>query len=380
MSSLPPAVYIATDSALATLAQDLAKEKLLAVDTESNSLHAYVGRVCLIQLSTRTQDYIIDPLAIKDMQPLGPLLRDPAIEKIFHAAEYDLICLKRDYDFDVVNLFDTMYAARVCGAKQIGLGDLLREHFGLSVDKSHQRDNWGQRPLPQDSLQYAQMDTHYLPLLRDKLVDRLTELKRLPEAQEVFADVSRIQVPERNFDPDGYWRIGRPHSLTRRQMGILREMFLEREAIAGAEDVPPFKIMSNKVLVNMSINPPGSMRELHSVDGLSSRLVRHYGNQLLAALDRGQKSRPPQPPQQERPDPVVAERYVVLHAWRKERAIHRDVESNIIVSKQTLWEMARSLPDTIEALQEIEGMGQWRLTMYGSELLDLIAQFRQNGK
>src|SRR5690606_29531 len=132
-------------------------------DTESNSLYAYRERVCLIQLSTRSRDYILDPLIIVDMSPLAPLLADPGVEKVFHAAEYDLICLHRDYGFIVNNLFDTMVAARICGYKAIGLGSLLSEFLGVELDKRHQRDDWGERPLPPDSLRYAQMDTHYLP-------------------------------------------------------------------------------------------------------------------------------------------------------------------------------------------------------------------------
>src|SRR5689334_2748185 len=111
---LPPAQYIATNEGLARLAERLHKESLLAIDTESNSLHVYHNRVCLVQISTRKRDYIVDPLAITEIAPLGELLAAPQIEKVFHAAEYDLICLRRAFGFEVQNLFDTMYAARLC--------------------------------------------------------------------------------------------------------------------------------------------------------------------------------------------------------------------------------------------------------------------------
>src|SRR5438045_2474555 len=96
---LPPPVLIAAPESLAQLIDVLAREPAVGVDTESNSLFAYRERVCLIQFSTPAQDYIVDPLALADLSPLGALFANPAQQKIFHAAEYDVICLKRDYDF-----------------------------------------------------------------------------------------------------------------------------------------------------------------------------------------------------------------------------------------------------------------------------------------
>ncbi|MEO1290681.1 MAG: ribonuclease D, partial [Chloroflexota bacterium] len=253
---LPPVTYIDTSDLLRHMLAEIADADQIAIDTESNSMYAYYGRVCLIQLSTRHQDYIIDPLAIEDIQPLGKILADEKIEKIFHAAEYDLICLKRDFDFDVYNLFDTMAAARLVGEKKFGLGDMLNKYFDVEVDKSHQRDDWGKRPLAKDSLIYAQMDTHYLHQLRDKLLAKLEQLGRIAEAQEVFADVLRIEVKEREFDEHGFWKIGAPNRLNRRQMAVLKELYLLREKIAEDENIPPFKVLNNKALVNLARKQP----------------------------------------------------------------------------------------------------------------------------
>jgi ribonuclease D len=361
---------------LLDLVQVLKTESLLAVDTESNNLYSYTGRICLIQLSTRSADYIIDPLAIDNMQPLAEVLADPAIEKVFHAAEYDLICLRRDFNAQVNNLFDTMFAARLCAIEQFGLGDLLRQFFSVEVDKSHQLDNWGQRPLAADSLRYAQMDTHYLPVLRDLFVERLTGLDRMEEAAEVFGDVLRIEIKEREFDEDGYWKLGRPQSLTRRQMAVLKELYLLREEIAREEDLPPFKVFSNNVLTTMARVQPHTINDLFALRGLSNRQVRIHGNRLLSALERGRSSRLPAPPEPDVPDPILAERYVVLHAWRKERAVARGLDSSLVVSKHTLWEIARRLPADLDSLTAIDGMGQWRLRTYGDELLQLVSTLR----
>ncbi|MEP0761582.1 MAG: ribonuclease D, partial [Chloroflexota bacterium] len=158
--ALPPAQIIRRTADLRRAVDRLRASPLIAVDTESNSLFAYTERVCLVQLSTRERDLIVDPLAVDDMSPLGDLLAEPAIEVIFHAAEYDIISLKRDFGFSFANLFDTMMAARVCGWDKTGLGNILEEQFGVTVDKKYQRADWSRRPLPPDHLRYAQMDTH----------------------------------------------------------------------------------------------------------------------------------------------------------------------------------------------------------------------------
>jgi len=373
---LAPARYIDSDEALRDLVDSLRSESLLAIDTESNNLYAYRTQVCLIQLSTRQQDYIIDPFAIDDMQPLGELLADPKIEKIFHAAEYDLICMKRDFDFDVHNLFDTMFAARLVHEEQFGLGDLLANYFEVEVDKSHQRDNWGQRPLPKDSLIYAQMDTHYLPKLRDKLREQLEALDRMEEAQEVFADVLHIDVKTQDFDPEGFWKLGVPRSLSRRQMAYLREVYLEREELAEKRDVPPFKIVGNKALVALARKPPNNLHQMRQLREFAPSQVRRFGERFLDALSRGRKAAVPERPDNHMPDPIVAERYTLLHGWRKERAIQRNLDSSLILSKQTLWEIAREMPEDLEALSKIQGMGEWRLRTYGDELLKLLETMR----
>lgn len=352
----------------------LADAPLLAVDTESNSMYVYREQVCLIQLSTRDKDYIIDPLAIDNLTSFGTLMADDAIEKVFHAAEYDITCLKRDFDYTFRNLFDTMVAARICGFKSIGLASMLETYAGVRMDKRHQLDNWGARPLPEDSLIYAQMDTHYLPYLRDELQQALTTRGHLSEAQEAFEDVCQTPAASpRGYNPDGFWKVGRPNRLKRREMMILREVYTVREEIAMETNRPPFKILNNKALVAISRRSPNNRRELREVRGVSAAQVRRYGDEILDAIERGRDARNlPKPPPNPMPDPVVTERYNALHSWRKARADRRGVESDVIVPKQTLWHLAHKDPSTVDELQNIHGLGPWRLQTYGREILDVL--------
>jgi ribonuclease D len=373
MEQLHPATYIRRYEDLARLADALKDEPMLAVDTESNSLYAYRERVCLVQLSTRQHDYILDPLMIVDMSPLAPLLEDPKIEKVFHAAEYDLICLQRDYGFSVSNLFDTMIAARICGHKLVGLGSLLSEFEGVALDKRHQRDDWGQRPLPPDSLAYAQMDTHFLPALRDHLAEELTQLGRWREATEAFAEATRVNLPDLSFDPEGYWRIGMPNQLTRQQMAVLRELYLLRENLAETRDLPPFKIFPDKTLVQVAIAEPHKLSDLNTIEGMTPAQIRRYGKQVLRAVEKSDRNSLPSPPvRQPSADPDVVECYTLLREWRKQRAQERGVESDVIVSRDALWTLAHRRPTSVDAMSDIEGLGPWRINAYGEDLLNIL--------
>ncbi len=381
--NLPPATYVNRVDQLRHVIAELQNEPLLAFDTESNSLHAYRERVCLIQISSRTADYIVDPLAIADMSPLKVLLSDPQIEKVFHAAEYDLMCLQRDFGIRISNLFDTMVAARICGYKQVGLNNLLSQHLGIQLDKSHQRDNWGERPLPDDSLHYAQMDTHFLPQLRDLLHAELQANGHLAEAAETFAEIC-LNTPAhdgRSFDPDGFWKIGLPNQLQSTEMAVLRELYLLREALAEKRDTPPFKIFSNKTLVELARAMPATSGEMVGINGMSPAQIRRYNRQITDAIERGRRSTLPPAPLYRPPPQDVTDRYMALHAWRKEKALARGVESDVIISKQALWDLADKMPTTLDDLEAVSGIGPWRMQTYGPELLSVLSRLdRLNGK
>src|ERR1043165_8343601 len=203
---LPPPVWVDKPETLKQMIADLGAQPRVAVDTESNSLHAYREQVCLVQFSTRKTDYVVDPLAIDDLSFLAPIFSDPKIEKIFHAAEYDLICLRRDFGFQFANLFDTMHAARVLGYQFVGLDNLLAEKFQFEIDKRHQKADWAMRPLTPAQLDYARLDTHFLFNLRDVLEAELKEKNRLQIAQEDFMRASHVEAPKEKLNGTSWKR------------------------------------------------------------------------------------------------------------------------------------------------------------------------------
>ena len=367
------ATYIDTSAALDTAVDRLRAADRIACDTESNSMHAYRGRTCLIQFSTPAEDLLIDPLAIADVGALAPVFADPAIEKVFHAAEYDLICLKRDFDFDVVNIFDTMAAARVCAYQRIGLSHMLEDLLGVHHPKKHQTDDWARRPLPEGYRRYAQMDTCHLLTLRDALYAELAAADRLEEANEYFADVTRFEIKSDEFDPDGFWALGRPNSLNGQQVAILRELYILRDELAQSTDRPSHQLITNKTLLQMVKSPPRSLKQLYDVRGLPAWLIRQSGDEFIQAVRHGKASRVGYvPPKPESIPQRVVDRYGALHSWRRETARARGVESDVIISKDALWEIARRKPGSLHELDGIRGLGPWRRKTYGVALLAVL--------
>ena len=252
---LPPPILVADEDSLGQLVRALVSHPVVAVDTESNSLHAYRERICLIQFSTPAADHILDPLKLRDLHPLAPLLPHPDQQKVFHAAEYDLICLRRDYDFAVTNIFDTMSAARTLGWPQVGLAAVLDTHFGVTLDKKYQRADWKRRPLTPEQLDYARLDTHYLVALRDRQLQALTESGHWPEAQENSnASPWRVAtaITPTQPRPSGASRCPRPHPP---QAAILQAS-LRIPGTAGQRMIAPFRVMGEEALLALARRAP----------------------------------------------------------------------------------------------------------------------------
>jgi len=374
---MKPWIWIDAAQTFQALVDELSAHTRLAVDTESNSLHAYRERVCLIQLSTTHQDYLIDPLAIGDLSPLEPIFANPHIEKIFHAAEYDLICLRRDFGWKVTRIFDTMIAARTLGWTQLGLGSLLETHFGVKADKRHQRANWGARPLTPDQLAYARLDTHYLLPLRDQLIEELKSNNCHDEAQEEFDRLSRLignnHFEPPTFDPENFWRISGTRDLTPRQAAILRELFIYRDSVARQMNRPPFKVMNDNVLLALAQTEPKTLDEVKKTEGVTGSIQR-YVKALFEAIERGRHAPLCHPPRTERePDEIVG-RYEMLRKWRKKKAQTRGVEADVIIPRDVMWSLARRPPHTRDDLHLINGLGPIRREKYGEEIVAILQQ------
>ncbi len=381
--SFPPATLVYKPADIPELERAVTGAKHIALDTESNSLFAYREQVCLIQLSVEGRDFLVDPLRVSinvDLPFLLDIIADSAIEKILHAAEYDIMGLRRDFGVVFKNLFDTMVATRILGWEKAGLANLLEKEFGLTVDKRFQRANWGTRPLSKEMRAYAQLDTHYLIEIRHRLHTELEAGGHLAEAQELFDGVTTAAWPNNPFDPLDFWNIRDVKQLSRKQKSVLHQLYILREEAAQAMDVPPFKIMSDRTIYYMAQTQPRSRKKLQRVRGLADWMLNEYEEDILDAIRRGVKagSPPPRPKQAHRPpSQSVLQRYDLLHNWRKERAQKRGVSSEVIMPKDALWKLAAHPPRTVDDLAQVKLIGPWRRQTYGDELLQLLAQSDQ---
>jgi ribonuclease D len=366
------AAWIDQPDQLNQLIKLLSNESLIAVDTESDSLYSYFEKVCLIQFSTAEADYLVDAINI-DISGLATIFANGSVQKVFHAAEYDLLSLKRDYNFTFDNLFDTMLAARILGWSRYGLGPLLEEYFGVKLDKRFQRYNWGRRPLSKKALDYARLDTHYLLPLHEIQYQQLKNQDRLQEALEAFERETQVQPTPKTFESDSFWRLKGAKDLEPQQQAILRELFILRDRIARKIDRPPFKVMNDFVLLRLAKKQPQSNRDLKQVKGVGENLLRYNGRDILRTIRRGQNTPPPQyQSNNHRPDEDALSRYENLREWRNGMADERGVEPDVIMNNDTLMNIARRNPSSLTSLTKMKVLGNWQLETYGETLLRIL--------
>lgn len=366
----------------------LQDQPLIAVDTESDSLYRYHPRVCLIQISAcvsdpvaqstpadpiPTVDYLLDPLKFHRLQPFGELLADPSVEVLFHAAENDVRLLDRDFNFRCANVYDTQLAARILGRTGVGLAAMLQGEFGVISDKSMQRTDWGRRPLTPQQMTYAQIDTHYLPVIRQRQIARLKEADRWEEAQEGFAALAELRYEEPAQERT-FWRMKQTREIDRDDLGLLEELWSWREITAEEMDRPPFKVLGDKVLVELTQRKPNSLAGLQPIRGFGDRQINRFGRQILEAVRLGQeRPMPPLPEPTVRPDQLLSNpersRYDALRQWRTGVASERGVDPDIVFNNDTLLQIATKQPDSVDALQEIAAIGPWKARTYGPAVL-----------
>jgi ribonuclease D len=372
--TIPAPTLITHPNQLEQLGRALAQESLIAVDTESNSLHAYQEQVCLIQFSVQRGDYLVDPITLQDLSPLAPVFSNSRIEKIFHAAEYDLICLQRDFNFQFANIFDTMVAARILGWKKYGLSAILGEHFGIRVNKKYQRSNWGRRPLTPEMLHYAQLDTHFLIPLRNQMKAALVEKNLWPLAKEDFLRACHVTAVPPVPKDELCFRVNGSHELSSQEMAVLQELCLYRDRVAARLDRPLFKVISNQILIDIAIKKPRSMDELGGVFGVRSWLLRNYGQGVISAVQRGLTTEPPKPPKRPRHSHDFVERLEALRNWRKHKARKMGVESDVILPRDVMEHIVQANPRSMKALSRAMALLPWREKRFGAEILEVLKE------
>ncbi len=368
-----PARLIERQDEFDSLIPQLLAAGRVAVDTEAASFHRYSDRVYLIQLSSATGNVVVDPLQVTDLSGLGTVLADPAVEVVFHDADYDLRLLDKQFGFRAQNIFDTRVAAQLANEPGIGLAALLEKYFGIRVDKRFQRADWSARPLSREMLAYAAADTSHLLTLRDTMRSELLGMGRMAWAEEEFGWMAQAR-----WDPDaaepGWLKLKGARLLKPRELAILRAVHQWRDGEARRLDRAAFRILNNEPMLVMAKHPPRSMESLRKVPGIGGEQAERRGPAILAAVEEALEipdadlPRLPRPARK-RPDPAFDARLERLKAARNQLAAVYPLPPGVLCPNGTLEAIARAAPRTLEELAAVPTLRRWQLGEIGPQLL-----------
>lgn len=361
---------------LAEVAAVISNEKEVAVDLEMDSLHHYQEKVCLMQISTRTESWLIDPLALKDLSPLAATLGNPDILIVMHGADYDIRSLHRDFGIEVCNLFDTMIASRLLGLTEFGLAALLKARFGIELDKKYQKADWSKRPLSAEMCAYATADTANLLPLYDQLRAELAEKGRISWLEEEC----RLVCLARVSDKEGPLFLSSKGAgkLKGRNLAIFENLLQLRDSQARELDRPAFKVISADTLLEVAEKRPRTLGDLAAIKGMTPGQIHRYGEQILGAIVSAlalPENNLPRFPRQRREEPSdgAKERLKQLKAWRQDRSRELGLEPGVTAPNWLLEAIAEANPARVAELDDVPGMREWQKKLFGQELLAELA-------
>ena len=365
---------VTTSQDFARLLEQVRGEPLLAVDTEAASFHRYRDRVYLLQLSTRSDTWIVDPLEVEGLPGLDRVLGDSGIEIVFHDGDYDLRLLAHEYGYRVNHLFDTRIAAQFLNEPGIGLAALLEKYFQVRLDKRYQRADWSARPLEPAMLQYAATDTRYLPELRDVLKQRLVERNRLHWATEEFELLEAVRWPEPEEPAVAALGTKGARTLSPRELAVFRELYVWRENLAETLDRAPFRIVVNEALFLLARQIPQDPESLSKIRGLGREMREKRSAEILAAIHRGlelPETELPRyrRPERHRPDPGFEQRVDRLKGIRNAESERLELPTGLLAPNWLLESVARAQPSTLQDLAQVAGIRNWQVEALGDRLI-----------
>lgn len=364
---------------IAELAELASSGGRIAIDTEFVSERRYQALLCLVQVAVpnpeaeggvRTE--VLDPLeGDLDFSPLARVLAGPDVEVLMHAGRQDVAILRRSWDTEVTNVFDTQVAAGFLGfGNQEGYESLVRKVLRVKLKGSEGFTKWDRRPLTDQQLEYAGDDARLLLTLGEELGRRLVELGRLEWAREesrALEDVSDERGVDRSYEK--LPRLGRLSDAAR---AIARELAEWREQEARAADRPPGAVLPDQALVELARRTPRDKNGLEQIRGLPPQMLHRRGDALLAAIARGRERTPPEPPPEPSPrDPADAPLVSLAQALVRHRSMESGVAVELIATQSELATLVHALRRGTGGDQVRVSHG-WRRELVGDELRELV--------
>ncbi len=367
----PPPALVTTTTELAALCDRLRGERFVTVDTEFMRERTYWPELCVVQLGGAEEVAVVDALAPGlDLAPLGALLADRAVTKVFHAARQDIEIFVLRYGDVPRPLFDTQVAAMVAGfGDQVGYDSLVSALTGGAIDKAHRFSDWAARPLSPAQVAYAAADVTHLRRVYEKLLARLEKDGRLEwvaEEMALLADPATYRT-----DPEAMWERLRPRTGNRRLLGLLRAIAAWREREAQRSNIPRQRMLKDEALLEIAATAPATPEALARARGITEGFARgKTGGSLLAAIAEA-KALPedalPEAPfnrDAPRPSPALVSLLKVLLAAKCEQ---HHVAAKLVASSEDLDLLA------LEEAPEVAALHGWRHEVFGADAIALKA-------
>jgi ribonuclease D len=367
--SFAPPVLVTETDALAALCDRLSAEPYVTIDTEFMRERTYWPELCVVQLGGRADVAVIDALAAGiDLAPLGRLLADTGVVKVFHAARQDVEIFLQLFGAVPVPLFDTQVAAMVAGfGDQVGYDSLVAGLAGGQIDKAHRFSDWSARPLSPAQVAYAAADVTHLRTVYERLTARLEREGRTSWVAEELAALA--EPATYRPDPETMWERLRPRTTNRRMLGLLRAIAAWREREAQRINIPRQRLIRDESLLEIAATAPDTVETLSRVRGISRGFAEGAtGQALLAAIAEAaalpEEALPEARALREgaRPSPALVALLKVLLA---EKAEAHDVAPKLLASSEDIDRLA------CEDAPDIAALHGWRFGVFGEDALAL---------
>jgi ribonuclease D len=361
------------ERALATLCESIAAVDRVALDTEFHNEKSYAARLMVIQLVVGDTVAIVDPLSVRDLEPLADALASKTI--VGHALQSDLKIFADRFDRLPGAAFDTQLAAAFCGyGMSISLADLVGDIVGKRLRKSQTVSDWSTRPLTEQQIDYLVDDVAHLYTLQDTLLERLAKSGRL----SWFEDEAKSLVDMAKYRPDPerlYLRVPGAMRMNRRELGILREVAQLRDALARERDVPLKYIIPDDVMAGIVSLRPATRDDLAQLRRLDAGARKAFGDRIVAAVAAGLAvpdddlpRKPARPPGLDR-EAIVSCLSVLASAI----ATEHQLPTGLLVTRSALERVARELPQTPEAVAETLEASPWRASLVATPIFELLS-------
>lgn len=364
------APWIADAAGMAEVVAACAAAPWIALDTESNSMHAYKERCCLVQINAGGRMFVLDPIALgrEEVARLKAPLEDPAIVVWLHGGEYDCAVMRRDFGIQLRGVFDSQQAASLLGWEKTGYGSVVERVLGIQLAKDFAQYDWALRPVDPGALDYAIDDVRHLPAAAEHLRQQVAAADLVEEVSIACRAVEDAEWGG-GFDPGGFYRVKGARDLPRPCLPVLAALWTWRDALARELDKPPGRVLNNELMLSLVRKPVMTFQQL-KVIGVKGWMLSAHGESLLACLKEANRNPPPLPPpvKHREVEPIEEEREKRLKEWRRIEAERRKVPLQVVLPARALEHLKRYGPADLAAVPQL---GPKRIRLYGERIAAL---------